>query len=238
MKIDSISIKSSKLRKIGKFAFSFSSFESLTIPSCIEKFEIGWYNELLNLKNISIIPYKEKNICYYDNKFILGKSDLKSDVYDNLCFVKSDIKYAFIPSFIKIIAPFSFNNCRKLEKIEFDVDSQLELIDDHAFESSNIKCLEIPSNVKKIGLRAFPNTINLKKFVISDNSKLKSIGELAFLGCGIESFWIPQNVTSVGNRAFCPCKKLQIIQFPNNFDLLSVKNAMIKYDGIILIPFK
>ena len=67
---------------------------------------------------------------------------------------------------------------------------------------------------------------------------MKSIGELAFLGCGIKTFWIPQNVTSVGNRAFCPCKKLQIIQFPNNFDLLSVKDAMIKYDGIILIPFK
>lgn len=82
------------------YAFAFSRFESITIPSSVVNFGIRWRFELLNLKNISIIPYKEKNICYYDDTFILGKSYLKSDVYYILLFVKPDIIYVFIPSLI------------------------------------------------------------------------------------------------------------------------------------------
>lgn len=76
---------------------------------------------------------EKKNIIYYYDKFIIGKSDLKSDNYDILYFSRRDIKTANIPSFIKRIASNAFEGCYYLRQIEFDENLELVEIDDYIF---------------------------------------------------------------------------------------------------------
>lgn len=45
----------SKIQIIDKFAFSYSSIESISIPSGIIKFNEGWCTGTANLINISIL---------------------------------------------------------------------------------------------------------------------------------------------------------------------------------------
>ena len=91
------------MKTIGKFAFINSAINTLIIPSCVSEFKEGWCKGTNKLIIILIMPSDEENIFYYDNKFIIGKSDPKSDVFDVLIFARRDIKEALIPSFIKIL---------------------------------------------------------------------------------------------------------------------------------------
>ena len=56
------------------------------------------------LNDITIVESDEKNIIYYDDKFIICKSNHDSDIYDALLFGR-DIENVTIPSFITRIAP-------------------------------------------------------------------------------------------------------------------------------------
>lgn len=51
---------------------------------------------------------KVQNISYYDNILIIGKSDIKSDVFDILLFSRKNLKTVEIPPSIKQIWAFAF----------------------------------------------------------------------------------------------------------------------------------
>lgn len=68
--------KNSELKTLDENALSCSSIESLSIPSSIVKFGESWCFLTPILKNITIIPNGPQNICYFDDKFILGKTNL------------------------------------------------------------------------------------------------------------------------------------------------------------------
>lgn len=57
----------------------------------------------------NVFPTNKENISFYNDSFIIGKSDIKSDNFDILYFARRDIENAIIPPFIKIIAPFAFS---------------------------------------------------------------------------------------------------------------------------------
>lgn len=96
----------SKLESIGKNAFSNSSLETLSMPFLItsnDLFKNGWCCQTLNLNNISILKDDRNQISYFNDSFIIGKSDSKSDIFDFLLFARRDIENANIPKFIKRI---------------------------------------------------------------------------------------------------------------------------------------
>lgn len=67
-----------------------------------------------------------KNVIYYEEKSLIGKSNLKSEnTFDILYFVRRDIEEAIVPSFIRIISSYLFNSCDSLQKVDFLNDSQL-----------------------------------------------------------------------------------------------------------------
>ena len=74
----------------------------------------------------------------YGQFFILGKSNIRNKQYDVLIFAHKDIEVAIIPSFIKRIAQSAFGNCTKLKQIEFEENSQLQVIDEYAFLASSL----------------------------------------------------------------------------------------------------
>lgn len=59
---------------------------------------------------------EEPNVIYYENKFLLAKSDTNSDAFDVLVFARRDIDDVVVPSFIKTIVSSAFGDCIKLKK--------------------------------------------------------------------------------------------------------------------------
>lgn len=212
----------SELISISKNAFFRSSLKSLTLPSSVEKLESGWNEGLNNLKTIKVIKNKVNNITLFKGNFILGKMDLKSDIFDVLLLARKNIKEVFVPSFIKVISSYAFSD-NITEKIEFSNDSELISIEKFAFAGSFIKSILIPSHVYKIRKSAFINTklLNVK---FSKKSNLEKIGRRAFSECHylekVECEKITNSINTtilIKKCAFENCHELKDVGFLNNY---------------------
>lgn len=112
---DSESIKmilfapNSELTTIRKYAFANSTIETLLFTSNVSQLDDGWCYNTPALSKTTIVPNNEYFLSI-DNKMILGKSNLYSDVYDVLVFVSRDVKTITIPSFIKQISSYAFQH--------------------------------------------------------------------------------------------------------------------------------
>ena len=177
----------SKLQVIEKKAFEYSSIESIEIPSSIKELKEGWCEGTPKLTNVMIIQNKEQNISYYDNKFIIGKSDIKSDIFDIFVFAPRNTKTVKIPQFIKKIGS-------------------------NAFSNSLIENIYIPSQVKEIYLGAFNQCQNLQHIEIPDDSELQIIDANSFALTQITSFFIPIDIKKIHNQAFFLCTNIKIIE--------------------------
>ena len=204
--------------EIKSFDVTCPSVEIVLLPDNITELNDSWCNETPNLTEIRISP-NNKNFIYYEDKFLLGKSDLKSDVFDILCFARRDIEYAKIPSFIRIISPHAFELCNKLEKIEFSTDSQLQIIGEEAFSLSGLNSIVIPKHVTKIGDQAFNECKFLTNIEFSSNSELKVIGKGAFVNSAIKRIIIPYSVVYIDGFAFAGCANLKSIEFSDKSEL-------------------
>lgn len=141
----------SQLISISKNAFSLSSIENINIPSNLQVLEDGWCKKATRLKNICI---SSNNKCfgYLDDKhkIIVGKTNQQNDFFDILICVLPNAKNISIPSTIKYIHSYSFNNRSNVKKIEIKEDSQLISLGKYAFSMSHIDKIFIPSNVSII----------------------------------------------------------------------------------------
>ena len=115
--------ENSELRKIGKFAFAFSNIKELFIPSRLSKLDEGWCAYANCLARIESSP-ENQYFVMKDDQLLLGKSDPKSDKFDVLHFAVRDLTTAHIPSNIKVISPFAFQGCQKLDKVEIPENSE------------------------------------------------------------------------------------------------------------------
>ncbi|KAK8840508.1 hypothetical protein M9Y10_030716 [Tritrichomonas musculus] len=230
----------SELRVIGKSVFTNCPLEYLTIPSSVRKFESDWCFRTLKLNNIKIHECYSRNISYYDDKFIIMKTDIKSDNYDILLFARRDIKNVIIPSFIKYFANYSFNYCLQIKTVEFEKNSQLSAINNFAFSESSIESITIPSSVTEIKPYSFYSCKNLKFIQFHYDSQLKIIGEYAFAFSKLASFAVPSKVVKIDNFAFADCKILQIVEIDEYSEIKSFgKNPFhsTKLDAI-MVPNK
>lgn len=208
----------SKLQRIFSNAFMGSSIDSLTLPSsAILKY--NWCDNIENLKYIKIIDNETRNITYYDDKFILGKSNLNSDVFDVLLFARRDIEEADIPSFIKRIGPCAFYYCKQLKRVSFAPDSELKVIFGQAFMFSSIKSIKIPNTVNEIGYGAFAQCKKLSYCELPKNPEFRFIPSILFLNSGLVRITIPSSVTHIMGSAFSSCKNLQRVEFEINSNL-------------------
>ena len=182
---------------------------------------------------------KKFKFLIYDKKFVVGKSNIESNEYDLLIFAKCSMKFVTIPQFIKIIGPNSFNfshireinipsnvtkicraafsSCFKIHKVNFDVDSKLQIIDNYAFNNSSIKSIVIPNSVEIIGEYAFPN--KLQQIEIKKDSKLQKFDEFAFSETQIKSIFIPSYTKIIDKYTFSYCKKLQRVDISDDSEL-------------------
>ncbi len=106
-----------------------------------------------------------------------------------------------IPKSVKIILD-AFGYCSNLKKVNFEKDSQLEIISNDAFKQSGLTEFTLPKSVVELGNGAFNDCGSLKKFNFEEGTKLKTIGIAVFEYAGVESFTIPKSVTTIGDYAF------------------------------------
>lgn len=237
----------SKLIKIGRNAFSYSLISSIYFPDNLTELEDEWHIGT-NLKTIEISPLN-KNFIYNDNKFLLRKSDPKSNKFDFLVYARRDIQEAIIPQSVSIILSNAFDECTQLEKVsiqsnvnsighyafyncnnlktvEFAKNSKLRYIGKHAFCSTGLINISIPHNVLIIDDFAFGNCQCLEKVTINKNSILRSIGKYAFTNTCIEHFCIPRNFEKFGEGWNFDVKALTVTEIsPLNRNFCLNKNG-------------
>lgn len=218
--LESVEIPSdSCLQKIDKEAFSRSSIECLSFPSNVVELKDGWCCQSSSLFNINIYLKEDQNFVYFDDKFILGKSDQKSDIFDVLVFARRDIEVAIIPSFIKIIGSYAFNECEVLESVIIPDDSELQRIGKYAFSKSPIESISIPPHLTQICESAFLECQQLRHVNIPTDSELTIIENQAFKLTNIHSFTFPYHLTKIDIHAFYMCSNLELIDIPENSQL-------------------
>lgn len=102
----------SRLTFFNKYFFHDSSIKTVVIPKSVTQLKKGWCARTL-LENVDVEPGNPRFKKH--EKFIVGKSDEKSDVYDVLYFAPRNIKNVNIPSFIRVIAPYAFDECESIK---------------------------------------------------------------------------------------------------------------------------
>ncbi|KAK8838024.1 hypothetical protein M9Y10_035971 [Tritrichomonas musculus] len=163
--------------------------------------------------------------------YILNENDKTASIFNGRyakinSFIPYSIKYGMQEYKITRILKDSFKGRNQLKSIEFDANSEIEIIEDDAFKRSNIETISIPSHVKEIGEDAFFSCESLKHVEISKDSELRIIGQGAFQYSAIESFFIPHHVTKISGYAFASCNKLEQFEISPDSELKTIgKNA-------------
>ena len=144
------------------------------------------------------------------DKMIFCKSKENEECFDTLLFACRDIKHIKVPSYIKYISPYCFSDCKNIESIEFEENSELISLGNNSFSNSSIEQINIPENVKIIEKYAFSYCTQLKTINFTKNSKLEKIGEASFISTGIECIEIPDLIIKIEENTFNYCCNLQI----------------------------
>ena len=158
---------------IGGFAFSFcSSLESVVFDENIQLKVIDGFPSCSSLKNIEI-PASVDSIA-------------------RGAFSGAGLKEIFIPQTVKSIEASAFANCRYLESVTFDKNSQVKVIKGGIaqviytgtfYGCSALKNITLPASVDSIGKYAFRHCKSLQVVDASACVNLKGVGEQAFWEC-------------------------------------------------------
>ena len=228
--------ENSGIKQIGLSVFYNSTIRHFYIPATLTNLNDGWCNSCKNLTKIEISPLN-RNFKMIDDKFLFGKSDLKSDIFDVILFACRDIEKVDIPPYIKKISSSAFDHCQFLNSVNIPENSELRTISDYSFCETNLNQINITSNVVEIGKGAFEDCSFLKKLNLSANSKLRLIENSSFSSTSLSSFTIPEQVSFIDNYAFS-YSDIHIFEFSEKSKLKFInKQAFIGVDAVIMIPF-
>lgn len=244
--IDSITFaKNSSIKNINWYSFVSSSIKTFNFPPNLEVLTINrnFYHHNLkdviqpNNKNFQFLN-KENNLIasrynenHYGLNYILYNND-DNNQFDNLFFAKPDIKHAIIPSTIKFIDDYCFENCSNLQIIEFQEPSSVISIGDYSLFNSTIKEFTIPSSVQILKPRWCENTKNLIYLSVSPKNKLIKVLEsnnkilvkrentnqkiyksILFANQNIKSVTIPSYIETISPFSFSDCLKIDFFDF-------------------------
>lgn len=116
-----------------------------------------------------------------------------------------------LPTSVKRICPFSFNEAKALERVT--LDDALEVIDDGAFSNcSSLSEVNFGSNLSEMKSFAFSNCKSLKEIVFPDS--LATVGGNSFAYCeGLKRVTIGSGVKKIMVHAFDFCDSLEEVYF-------------------------
>ncbi|KAK8838054.1 hypothetical protein M9Y10_036004 [Tritrichomonas musculus] len=239
VKFDSlIFAEDSEVESFEGSAFFFASFKKLQIPPKLKKLSDQWCYCVRDLIDIEV-SRKNELFSYVDNKYLVGKSDARSDVFDILYYARYDIEEAVIPPQIKIIHNCSFSFHPKLQSVISPTKSNLKRIESLSFFQSTISKLVLPETLEYIHCDVFHITENLKEIEISEKNKLfsvidetlfvtksdrslKGFDALIFCRRDAENVKIPSSIKVINTYAFYYCRKLTTMAFEGGSSLETI----------------
>ena len=137
------------LKSLVNKLFVVVRLKKITLPSFVERFEKEWCIMVHSLADVTVIQQE------IENKYIIGKTDLNSAIFDILYFADRSIRKVLIPSFIKIIGSTAFEGCTNLQQVCFPKDTNCISIERCSFARSSLEKIEIPYQMTKIKSGAF-----------------------------------------------------------------------------------
>lgn len=160
-----------------------------------------------------------------DLKLITFPPDSQLQVIDDYAFAETKIETLTIPSQVQSIGQFSFCKCYFLQNVNFESNSNLQVIKSNAFcNCNNLETITLPSQLNIIEESVFDNCIHLKNLTIPPDSNLQKIGPKAFMCTLIKSFNIPPRVTEIGRYCFSYCSELKTVTFSENSQLQTINS--------------
>lgn len=171
------------------------------------------------------------NFKKYGNNLIIGKSDVKSDIFDTLVIAYRNIQQVVIPSFIKDISTDAFEYCCDLKYVDFEKNSLLEKIHSNAFCNTAIKSIIFHSHLKEINNNSF-SCENLTTVIFPNDSEISSLGNSCFSFGVVKYLSIPLHLFG-----FCKSfKNIQLIEINFNSELDSLDiNEIDKSENLIIM---
>lgn len=193
----------SMLKSIIGEAFYCSAISKLVLPETLEYIDNNTFNYTEFLFHIEISPNNRK-FSLIDKTLLLKKSDPTCNDFDVLIFCRRDAENVKIPSYIKVINDYAFDNCSKLKSLTFESGSNLETI---GFCSISL----CSSSLKSI---VFPPSLNHIRF--SGIDSIYELESVEFLGSNIK----------IPTSCFQCCDKLSVVSFSNATKLEFGKDSM------------
>lgn len=146
--------------------------KEFNIPKKLQKIGYFIFQTTRNLVNIEVSPENE-NFKYIDDKFLLTKTNVYSDTFDELRFCRRDVVEAIIPNYIVILYDHAFSNCFKMKKLIFEPKSNVKVIDNYCFSwCKGPTTIIFPESVTKINGWSFCGSENIS-FIEFLGEKLK-----------------------------------------------------------------
>lgn len=137
----------------------------------LQRSEIWDRKELMDFAIQYKLYVKRRSIFAWKNRY------KKWQLCHSNTFACRNIEEATIPSNIKIISSFAFCSYKELETVEFESNSELQIIDEIAFKCSRIKEIKIPKSVVEIEKIFFPEHLTkVGMNCFEDSKELKIIG--------------------------------------------------------------
>lgn len=132
------------------------------------------------------------------------------------------------PESIKIIGKQSFQDCNKLNTVNFT--GQTEIREEAFLNCTSLINIKFPESLIKIGRNAFRNDNSITQ--IDFNEGLTEIGFGAFMDCAaLTAVVLPNSITRVEDSAFENCKKLTYASLGNTLE--SLGNSAFRNCGVL-----
>jgi hypothetical protein len=192
---------SSRLKRISEMAFCGCRLHWITIPALTEEIDGSAF---VNCPWITIRVAPGNLHFRVEGNFLVmsdGKEIVRYFGHDREIVVGKKVR---------VLRRSCFEYCNQLDKVDFEVGSELERICLTALcDCQSLSIVEIPSSVTTIEESSFEGCTELESCLIAEDSSLFTIGARAFTRCtSLRSFSIPRHVGEIGNNCFDECEYL------------------------------
>ncbi len=211
--LQTINLKScTNLTTIGRFAFSNTALENLTLPA-----------------NLTSIEESAFQCCKLSNVDLSQCSALKV-IGKNAFDQNEKLNNVTLPPSITSIYEGAFSSC-SLEKIDLSQCTSLWDIDDFAFfGNKSLTKIILPTSINEIRDGAFCACEKLSEINLSECTSLKNIGKQAFSQTQLTSIDLPSSLENLGEIAFQNCDSLEAVNLSKCNKLTKIQNGTFQYN--------
>ena len=233
------------VKYIGKGAFHYSFFTTLTIPNSVEIIGERAFSQCKKLTAVTIgdgVKFIGAGAFGGDAGRTIGKVNYTGDiegwcgikfgdkdanpiyVSGNLFINNEEPKDLVIPSEVDSIYSYAFCNCQSI--VSVTIGENVKSIGDFAFSiCSSLESVSIPESVTSIGYGAFADCYSLNTVKMGNN--VTSIDFYAFKNCySLTSITIPEKLTYIGKEAFMDCVNLYSVYWNSKSIENDIKSDM------------